>query len=398
MSGNPFKPAEQVAPKVKCLIYGPSGVGKTYLALTSPGKVAVIDTEGGTAFYAGRSGLSPFDVLPTKTFHDVTRALAYLAAHPGEYETLVIDPVTVLYETLQDAAQMRRARVRNDQDAELEMLDWNAIKRAYKAMMTDLINLPLHVIVTARERDESVKQGREFVKVGVRPDAEKNTPYYFDTIVRLTADGTKRGAVIEKDRTGTIAATVASPSFDKLFGKAIAANAEGTAERHIASDQEAAEQDAATTLSHDTTIHPQPDGGLIGIVKVGNGTSDFVLRQAAEQPYHIGFRITEGQRKVAVEAFGALAESLDAVRAQLVDQRVTCYGTVRVVDGVDGKGLKLSWPVLTLSRIVTPDLVIPPDEAESMPLFSEDEQAAIDKAVDGAVPDAAWRNNEVEVA
>jgi hypothetical protein len=35
----------------------------------------------------------------------VTRAIAYLREHPGEYETLVIDPVTVLYETLQDAAQ-----------------------------------------------------------------------------------------------------------------------------------------------------------------------------------------------------------------------------------------------------------------------------------------------------
>ena len=42
---NPFRPAEQVAPKVKALVYGPSGVGKTFLALTAPGRIAVIDTE-----------------------------------------------------------------------------------------------------------------------------------------------------------------------------------------------------------------------------------------------------------------------------------------------------------------------------------------------------------------
>jgi len=356
---NPFKSAEAVAPRIKCLVYGQSGVGKTYLALTSPGKVAVIDTEGGTAFYANRRGLSSFDVLPTKTFNDVTRAIAYLRDHPDEYATLVIDPVTVLYETLQDAAQMRRARVRNDSEAELEMLDWNAIKRAYKALMTDMINLPMHVIVTARERDETVKQGREFVKIGVKPDAEKSTPYYFDTIVRLTAARDKRTAIIEKDRTGTIPPEVAAPSFEKLFSKAIKAGAGATGERQIGSDQEAAERDADTTLSADTTIHPGPDGSLIGVVKVGNGTSDFVLRQAADEGLAIGFRITDGNKKVAVEAFGPLAEALDTVRAELIDKRVTCYGTVRIVDGTDAKGVKLSWPVLTLSRIITPDVVLP---------------------------------------
>lgn len=357
---NPFRPAEQVVPKVKCLIYGQSGVGKTYLALTAPGKVAVIDTEGGTAFYANRSGLSDFDVLPTKTFNDVTNAIAYLKAHPGEYETLVIDPVTVLYETLQDAAQVRRARARNDADAELEMLDWNAIKRAYKALMTDLINLPMHVIVTARERDETVKQGREFVKIGVKPDAEKSTPYYFDTIVRLTVDRDKRAAVIEKDRTGTLPSQVPAPSFAKLFDKAIAANKDGTAERTIGNDQEAAELDADTTLSTDTAIRPGPDGSLIGKVKVGNGNSDFVLRQTGSgEGVAIGFRLTDGAKKVAVEAFGPLAEALDAVRSEIVDKRVTAWGTVRVVDGKDGRGSNISWPVLTLSRIETPDFVLP---------------------------------------
>ena len=365
---NPFKPAEAVAPRVKCLVYGPSGVGKTYLALTAPGKVAVIDTEGGTAFYANRAGLSEFDVLPTKTFNDVTRAIAYLRDHPGEYETLVIDPVTVLYETLQDAAQLRRARVRNDADAELEMLDWNAIKRAYKALMTDIINLPMHVIVTARERDETVKQGREFVKVGVKADAEKSTPYYFDTIVRLTANRDKRAAIVEKDRTGTLSGEVAGPSFDKLFAKAIKANSGGTAERHIDSDQEAAERDADTTLSSDTTIQPGADGGFIGIVRVGNGASDFVLRETGSGEGHaIGFRITEGQKKVAVEAFGPLAEALNAVRSEVIGKRVTCYGTVRVVSGQDARGTALSWPVLTLSRIVTPEFTLPAPEVEGPP-------------------------------
>ena len=42
---------------------------------------------------------------------DPEKAVAFLRAGAG-YETLVIDPVTVLYETLQDAAQMERAAIR----------------------------------------------------------------------------------------------------------------------------------------------------------------------------------------------------------------------------------------------------------------------------------------------
>lgn len=377
MSGNPFQPAEAVKPRVKCLVYGQSGVGKTYLALTAPGKVAVIDTEGGTAFYAGRAGLSAFDVLPTKTFHDVTAAIAWLAAHPGEYETLVIDPVTVLYETLQDAAQVKRAGRRNDPDADLEMLDWQRIKRAYKTLMTDLVNLPMHVIVTARERDETETRGREMVKIGTKPDAEKSTPYYFDTVIRLTADGNARKAVVSKDRTGTIPTEVSAPSFAKLFGKAIKAGKEATGERTVADDSEAAERDAVTTFADDMAIRPGADGGLTGKVEVGKGVYDMVLRTTPDRGTAIGFRLREGRQAVAVEAFGDLALTVETFRVRLSGQRVTCYGTVRVVDDLI-EGQRVSWPVLTLAAMTTPDGRIPADPVgdeppDDVPLVGEAE-------------------------
>ena len=407
MSANPFRPAEQVAPKVKALVYGPSGVGKTYLALTSPGPIAVIDTEGGTAFYAnrvGKGGLSEFDVLPTKTFAQVEQAVAYIRDNPGHYQTLVVDPVTVLYETLQDAAQHRRAEVRRDAEADLEMLDWQRIKRAYKRLMTDLVNLPLHVIVTAREGELSEERtnsrGRtERVKIGVKPDAEKSTAYYFDTVVRLVPAAKGREAIAEKDRTGTHAlnARLLNPTFGKLFDKAI--GSDGTGERSLQSDEEAARIDAATTMSteeihdRDEVITPLGNITRTGAIAKGEGLRSDLQARLQVDGYLIGFLLEVGDGKprpqcVAQGAIGAaLYAKADGDTASLEGLRVTVEGDLSEVQPPGRR----KFYRLALTKITTPDWAIPtpPEEpvaddqavapeADSLPLFDPAESARLD--------------------
>lgn len=408
MSGpvNPFRPAEQVAPKVKALVYGPSGVGKTFLALTAPGRIAVIDTEGGTAFYANRvgpKGLSPFDVLPTKTFAQVEQAVTFLRANPGTYETLVIDPVTVLYETLQDAAQDRRAEVRRNAEADLEMLDWQRIKRAYKRLMTDLVNLPMHVVVTARETDlteeRTAPNGRkERVKIGLKPEAEKSTPYYFDTVIRLQPAAKGREAVVEKDRTGVhpLNAKVTNPSFADLFDKALAVD--GTADRSVQSDAEAARIDAATTMSNEElndreeTLTPLGHIARQGVIAKGEGLrSDLMPRLQPDGSYFIGFLLEVGDGKdrpqcIAQGGIGsALFHAADGDPSNLHGVPVKVEGELfevtrpqrrkmyrLVLDTIEGPG----WRIPADEASATP-----PAEAPSQPMFSPDEDAAIAEAL-----------------
>jgi hypothetical protein len=228
---NPFKTAQNVEPKMKVLVYGASGVGKTYFALSGKGKVAVIDTEGGTAHYAGRPGLAEFDVLPTKTYKDVKAAVEYIAANPKAYTTLVIDPLTVIWETLQDAAQIKRAAANAAkgrgsgivEETDLEMLDWGRIKRQYKSLLTAIINLPIHTIVVAREKDDTEKRGDQIVRIGSKPDCEKGTPYFFDSVLRMSVESGVRKMTVVKDRTGSndLKAEIVDPTFESVFAKAL---------------------------------------------------------------------------------------------------------------------------------------------------------------------------------
>jgi len=241
-----FKRPSVTTPKVKALIYGASGVGKTYLSLTAPGRIAMIDTEAGSSFYADR-GLTDYDVLATKSYKEVRDAIKSLGEGNHGYQTVVIDPITTIWETLQEAASLARKRKRGtDEEVDLELLDWSKIKRLYKALLTDLVNLPLNVIVTAREKEDMERKGMELIRVGYKPDSEKGTSYAFDSVIRLVKTDNGRVALIQKDRTGATDTKVENPTFETLF-PFLASGKKGEA-RHLIADHDAAEKDATEVI------------------------------------------------------------------------------------------------------------------------------------------------------
>lgn len=272
---NPFKPAEQARPLVRCLVYGPAGIGKTYFALSVPGKLAYIDTEGSTLHYAGRPGVSPFDRILTKSYREAMAAIAYLAANPGDYTAVVIDPISVLYETLQDTAQHRRAATAGDPDADLQMLDWGRIKRSNKSLLTALANLPMHVIAVARQKDEMEKRGSEMVRVGVKFDAEKQTDYWFDSVLRFGRakegepgpDGVIRAAIVEKDRAAghPVGGVIVNPTFTSVFGAYLGAASQGRVAPIVIPD--AAQAAAADSEAEDGTSDRPTPGQIAALVE-----------------------------------------------------------------------------------------------------------------------------------
>ncbi len=188
---NPFVLATPVSKKLKVLLYGPSGSGKTIAALTFP-KVAYINAEGGADMYAGRGGVKPFHWFSCKTVSDLETALDYIEYDSGnEFETLVIDPITVFYDVLKDAG------AKSAKEGTLGFREWALVNNRMKAVYNRLTNLPVHVVVVGRETTEYEGTGNNLRKVGVKPDADKTLVYIFDFIVRMTPD---HKGVVEKSR------------------------------------------------------------------------------------------------------------------------------------------------------------------------------------------------------
>lgn len=225
-----FQPAEKKKKYLKILVYGSSGNGKTHLALTFP-RCAVIDTESGTDFFVGRSGIEPFDVLGLRSYKDAVDAIEYLETKgQGKYDTLVIDSITRIYANLkvsgQKVAEDRAIKHhRSVDEAGLAKRDWGILKNKYETLMDKLYNLPFHSVITCWLKDvyENDK------KVSVTYDTDKSTEYQGDIILRMEVDDQgKFWGIVEKDRTGTFPkmSKIENPSF-KHFEKILEKYSDG---------------------------------------------------------------------------------------------------------------------------------------------------------------------------
>jgi len=96
--------------------------------------------------------------------------------------------------------------------------------------------------------------------------------------------------------------------------------------------------------------------GLIGNAVTGNGHSDFALRMVTTEerqtPFpRVAFRLTMGRQQQAVEALDGLAELIASNRPAIEGERVTVWGNMRPesFNGKDGK--RVTYQVLTISRL-----------------------------------------------
>src|SRR5512139_3974579 len=101
-----------VSRKLKILVYGGPGAGKTMFALGAPSPL-VIDTESSTDAYRGRADLPPFQVAKSASPKEIAPVLAdlhskgFIQAGPKRIEpqTVVIDSFSVLWQVRQEAGQ-----------------------------------------------------------------------------------------------------------------------------------------------------------------------------------------------------------------------------------------------------------------------------------------------------
>lgn len=184
---NPFTRAKREPKKLKLLMFGGTGTGKTVTALGFPNPV-VIDVERGTVLYGDDFA---FAVHRTSDPQVLMELVEWLGAFSGHgYETVVFDGATVYWEALQKKwsdtfLKRRKGTVGYKHEFyDMQPSDWGTLKDEWRELFRKLCDLDMTVVVTAREKNKY--SDSQFMKViGVMADAEKQFEHEFDMVLRL---------------------------------------------------------------------------------------------------------------------------------------------------------------------------------------------------------------------
>lgn len=208
--------------RLKMLVYGAPGVGKTTLASTLPGRVLIVSAEAGTLSLAGHS-IDVIDVtehegkalLPDMRIRKLNKVLGLLNGpdFQSKYDWVFVDSLTEISQTVleaaQDAAQRLAAETGKAQDG---FKLWGDYARTCTALVKAFRDLPGYgVVFTALEAEDKDENGRRFMRVDMQGKVGKQLPAFFDEVFRMSVDSgaralqTEAGAtVIAKDRSGRL--------------------------------------------------------------------------------------------------------------------------------------------------------------------------------------------------
>ncbi len=207
---------------LKILIQGDSGIGKTCLASTFPGKTLFLDFDlkvDSAASYLRHKGLteqlnsieveqfpaligtSPIDKL-TKLIKD--RLIPQQVTGKMEFQTLILDSITTFSSaTLSHivASNPGVKRVESKQGPQPSMSDYGILRREFQRLIPGLLTLPCNVIMLAHlaiEKDES--NGAIMRHAMMDGSFARELPIYFKEVWRMYVKDGKRMIQTQSDQ------------------------------------------------------------------------------------------------------------------------------------------------------------------------------------------------------
>jgi len=191
---------------IKALIYGASGSGKTRFAGT-----AIDKDNTKTLFLSAEGGLLSIHVKKPKyveinAMKDLLEAYEYLEKGKHKFETVILDSITEISNTLKLEIERREGHT-------MQLQDWGEIKNKLIGIFRDFRDLPMNVILLAQEgyiTDED--KIKKTVPSLDGKGATSALPYFMDIVGYIKVD-IKGNAVmrtsnsmkfVTKDRSGLI--------------------------------------------------------------------------------------------------------------------------------------------------------------------------------------------------
>lgn len=198
---------EAIQKRLKALFYGSAGVGKTTAAISFP-KPYLIDTEKGAenTQYVKILEKAGGAVFQTSDFEELINEVKALLTEKHEFKTLIIDPLTILYNDLLDKAALKVGTEfgRHYGEANKKM----------KHLFSLLLRLDMNVIITSHAKTE---YGQNLAVIGQTYDCYKKLDYLFDLVFEIQKRGKERVGIIKKSRIETFPDGETFPfSYDEI--------------------------------------------------------------------------------------------------------------------------------------------------------------------------------------
>ena len=179
---------EAVTKRLKLFMFGPAGVGKTTAAIQFPNSY-VIDCEKGAENYDKLITASGSAVFQTTDMHDVISEVKSLLTEKHDFRTLVIDPITTVYNDLLEKCELK---VGTDFGRH-----YGEANKTMKRLANLIMALDMNVVVTAHSKKE---YGDNLRLLGQTFDGWRQLDYWFDLVIELGKKGKKRFAKVVKTR------------------------------------------------------------------------------------------------------------------------------------------------------------------------------------------------------
>ena len=217
-----FQKATRKKAKARIAIDGASGSGKTYTALIAAtslangGKIAVIDTERGSASLY--SDEFDFDVVELQNFNPRNYINAIDAAEEQGYSVIVIDSMSHAWEGEGGILDMHDNATKR-QSTQNSYTAWKDVTPVHREFVDRILQSSCHVIATMRSKMEYSQEkdgsGKTVIrKIGLAPIQRSGTEYEFTVVCDMDVE---HNLVVSKSRCKAVADAVVSKPDKKFF-------------------------------------------------------------------------------------------------------------------------------------------------------------------------------------